>query len=303
MYVPLFFGLHSDIFCVMKKLFKRVMTFGRMIKFSHTLFAMPFALTSVVLASFSHRVTLSKLAWIIVAMVGARSAAMGFNRIADREYDARNPRTKDRELPTKQISLREASAFVVIASLVLVFAAHELNSLCFYLSPVALGVVFFYSYTKRFTWLSHIFLGLGMGLAPVGAWLGIAGEFSLVPVILGLTVVAWGAGFDIIYSCQDLEYDDEVNLYSMPRSLGVRKALRISSYFHFIAFVLLLSLKFILPLKAIYLIGLALVGAILVYQHKIVEPGNLDKINYAFFNLNAYLSIGLFLFTFFDVII
>ncbi|HUI31669.1 MAG TPA: UbiA-like polyprenyltransferase [Candidatus Acidoferrales bacterium] len=286
----------------MRKVLGRIITFGRMIRFSHTLFAMPFALTSIVMVSFSHKVTPDKLLWIIVAMVGARSAAMGFNRIADREYDAKNPRTRHRELPTRQISLREASLFVTFAALVLVFAAHELNSLCFYLSPVALAVVFFYSLTKRFTWLSHIFLGLGMGLAPVGAWLGIAGQFSSASILLGLTVVAWGAGFDIIYSCQDLEYDDEVNLYSMPRSLGVRKALRVSSLLHFVAFVLLLSLKFILPLGNIYLFGLALVGLMLVYQHRIVRPDDLDRINIAFFNLNAYLSVGLFLFTLIDVI-
>ncbi len=293
-----------------------------MIRFSHTLFAMPFALTSVVLVSFSDKVTIYKLVWIIVAMVGARSAAMGFNRIADREYDARNPRTKNREIPTKQISIREASLFVLGSSLLLVYAAHELNSLCFYLSPVALAVVFFYSFTKRFTWLSHIFLGLGMGLAPTGAWLGIAGRFSIAPILLGSAVVAWGAGFDIIYSCQDLEYDDDVNLYSMPRSLGVKRALRISSALHFAAFLLLLSIKFILPLGQIYLLGLVLVGMMLVYQHRIVEPDDLpdgsssesvdsngvfdlweNKIDFAFFNLNAYLSVGLFLFTLADVII
>jgi 4-hydroxybenzoate polyprenyltransferase len=287
----------------MRKIIERIVTFGRMIRFSHTLFAMPFALTSVVLVSFSEKVTLSKLLWIIVAMVGARSAAMGFNRIADHEYDAKNPRTKNREIPTRQISIREASLFVLGSSLLLVFAAHELNPLCFYLSPVALAVVFFYSYTKRFTWLSHIFLGLGMGLAPVGAWLGIAGRFSVVPILLGLTVVAWGAGFDIIYSCQDLDYDDEINLYSMPRSLGVKRALWISSLLHFISFVLLLSMKFILPLGDVYLVGIALVGLMLVYQHRIVKPDDLSKINFAFFNLNAYLSVGLFLFTLVDVII
>ncbi len=286
----------------MRRVIDRILAFGRMIRFSHTLFAMPFALTSVVLVSFSNRVTLSKLLWIIVAMVGARSAAMGFNRIADREYDARNPRTKNRELPTKKISLAEASAFVSIAALVLVLAAYELNKLCFYLSPVALAVVFFYSFTKRFTWFSHLFLGLGMGLAPLGAWLGIAGKFSLVPIILGLTVVAWGAGFDIVYSCQDLGYDDQVNLYSMPRVLGVSKALNVSSLLHLIAFLLLVSLRFLLPLGNIYVFGLVLVGAMLIYQHTIVKPGDLSKLNFAFFNLNAYLSIGLFLFTLVDVV-
>ncbi|MCL4511375.1 MAG: putative 4-hydroxybenzoate polyprenyltransferase [Bacteroidetes bacterium] len=286
----------------MKKIIDRALTFGRMIKFSHTLFAMPFALTSVVLASFSHKITLYKLFWIIIAMVGARSAAMGFNRIADREFDARNPRTKNREIPTKKISLAEASAFVFLAALLLVFAAYKLNKLCFYLSPVALTVVFFYSFTKRFTWLSHIFLGLGMGLAPVGAWLGIAGQFSLVPILLGLTVVTWGAGFDIIYSCQDLGYDDEIGLFSMPRVLGVKKALVISAVLHAVAFALLVSLKFILPLGSIYLLGLALVAVMLIYQHAIVKPNDLNRLNFAFFNLNAYMSVGLFLFTLIDVI-
>ncbi len=286
----------------MRKFIDRIITFGRLVRFSHTLFAMPFALTSVVLVSFGHKVTLIKIFWIIVAMVGARSAAMGFNRIADREFDARNPRTKNREIPAEKISVGEATLFVIAASLLLVFAAHELNPLCYYLSPVALGVVFFYSFTKRFTWLSHIFLGLGMGLAPVGAWLGIAGQFALTPVILGLTVVAWGAGFDIIYSLQDLDYDDQVGLFSMPKSLGVKKSLAISSALHVVAFLLLLSLRFILPLQTIYLVGLAVVGVTLIHQHRIVKPDDLSKLNFAFFNMNAYLSVGLFLFTLIDVL-
>lgn len=286
----------------MRKILDRVVTFGKLVRFSHTLFAMPFALTSVVLVSFSHRVTLVKLLWIIVAMVGARSAAMGFNRIADRDFDAKNPRTKNREIPAEKISVGEAAFFVVGSSLLLVFAAHELNPLCFYLSPVALAVVFFYSFTKRFTWASHLFLGLGMGLAPVGAWLGIAGQFAVAPVILGLTVVAWGAGFDIIYSLQDLDYDDEVGLFSMPKSLGVKKSLIISSALHVAAFAFLLSLKFILPLGTVYLVGLAAVGVILIHQHRIVKPQDLSKVNFAFFNMNAYLSVGLFLFTLVDVL-
>ncbi len=263
---------------------------------------MPFALTSVVLASFQYRVTIYKLIWIVVAMVGARSAAMGFNRIADRKFDATNPRTKNREIPANKISLGQASAFVAISSLVLVFAAFKLNPLCFYLSPVALGVVFFYSFTKRFTWLSHLFLGLGMGLAPVGAWLGIAGEFNLVPVVLGLTVVAWGAGFDIIYSLQDLDHDEEEGLFSMPKVIGVNKALAVSSALHFVAFALLVSLRFFLPLGSVYILGLAIIGLILIYQHTIVKPDDLSKVNLAFFNMNAYLSVGLFLFTLVDVI-
>jgi 4-hydroxybenzoate polyprenyltransferase len=287
----------------MRKILERVIVFGRMIRFSHTLFAMPFALTSVVLASFGYKVTVLKIFWIIVAMVGARSAAMGFNRIVDREFDSKNPRTMNREIPAEKISVGEAALFVIGASLLLVLAAHELNRLCFYLSPVALAVVFFYSFTKRFTWLSHLFLGLGMGLAPLGAWLGIAGEFALAPIILGVTVVAWGAGFDIIYSLQDLGYDDEVGLFSMPKALGVRKALIASSGLHVVAFLLLVSLKFILPLNGVYLFGLVIVGITLVYQHRIVKADDLSKLNFAFFNMNAYLSVGLFLFTFIDVVV
>lgn len=286
----------------MRTLINRIATFGRMIKFSHTLFALPFALTSVALASFAGRITFYKMTWILVAMVGARSAAMGFNRIADREYDSKNPRTKDREIPTNKISIFEASLFVAIAALLLVYAAYRLNRLCFYLSPIALAVVFFYSFTKRFTWLSHIFLGIGMGLAPVGAWLGITGEFNLVAVLLGFAVVAWGAGFDIIYACQDLGYDDEVGLFSMPRNLGVKKALRVSTLLHIVSFFLLVSLRFILPLGVVYLVGLLLVAGVLAYQHAIVRPDDLSKISFAFFNLNAYLSVGLFLFTLVDVV-
>jgi len=167
---------------------------------------------------------------------------------------------------------------------------------------VALAVVFFYSFTKRFTWLSHIFLGIGMGLAPVGAWLGIAGRFDVAPIVLGLTVVAWGAGFDIIYSLQDLNYDDEVGLFSMPKALGVKRALIVSSALHVIAFALLLSLKFILPLGGIYVAGLAIVGFILLHQHRIVKAEDLSRLNFAFFNMNAYLSVGLFLFTLADVL-
>ena len=286
----------------MRKVLDRIATFGRMIKFSHTLFALPFALTSVVLSSISYRITLYKLTWIIVAMIGARSAAMGFNRIADRDFDSKNPRTKDREIPARKISVFEASVFVAVAAVLLVYAAYRLNRLCYLLSPVALAVVFFYSLTKRFTWLSHIFLGIGMGLAPVGAWLGISGEFSLAPVLLGLAVVAWGAGFDIIYACQDLGHDNEFGLFSMPRNLGVKTSLVVSALLHGIAFSLLASLRFILPLGGIYLVGLLLVAAVLIYQHAIVKPGDLSRINFAFFNLNAYLSIGLFIFTLVDVV-
>ncbi len=286
----------------MQNIISRVITFGRMIKFSHTLFAMPFALTSVVLASFYDKVTAYKLVWILVAMIGARSAAMGFNRIADKKFDAKNPRTRNRELPTKKISIGEASAFVAVSSFVLVLAAHQLNPLCFYLSPVALLVVFFYSFTKRFTWLSHLFLGIGMGLAPVGAWLGIAGSISIAPVLLGLTVVAWGAGFDIIYACQDLNYDDEAGLFSIPKIFGPARALGVSSALHFVAFALLVSLRFVLPLGNLYAFGLLVIGVILIRQHKMVKPDDFSKLDFAFFNMNAYLSVGLFIFTLVDVL-
>lgn len=280
-----------------KVLIDKVITYGKMIKFSHTLFALPFALSSVVFSSLFYDVTPEKFFWILMAMIGARSSAMGFNRVIDKDLDALNPRTKNRELPTGKISMSEATVFILIFSALFVYSAYKLNSLCFYLSPVALAVVFFYSFTKRFTWFSHLFLGISLGLAPVGAWLAIAGRFDLPPIILGFGVLTWIGASDIIYACQDYEFDIKQGLYSIPQKFGIEKALKISSAIHFLTFLSFIALKFLLNLGSIYTVGLVLIGILLVYQHKIISPKDLSKVNFAFNNINSLVSTSYFVFS------
>ncbi len=286
-----------------KALIDKLITYGRMIKFSHTLFALPFALSSVVLSSLYYKVTPEKLFWILVAMIGARSSAMGFNRVVDKKFDALNPRTKNRELPTGKISTFEAIVFIIFFSALFIYASYKLNKLCFYLSPVALAVIFFYSFTKRFTWLSHIFLGISLGLAPVGAWLAIAGRFDLPPIILGIGVLTWISASDIIYACQDYEFDLKHGLYSIPKKFGIERALKISSAIHFLTFLSFVALKYLLNLGTIYTIGLALIGTLLIYQHKIVSPDDLSKVNFAFNNINSLVSTGYFVFVSLEIMI
>jgi len=278
-------------------LIDKVLTYGKMIRFSHTVFALPFAFSSVVFSSLFYKVTLEKMFWILIAMLGARSSAMGFNRIVDRRIDALNPRTKNRELPTGKISIIEASIFVIFFSALFIYAAYKLNPLCFYLSPIALAVIFFYSFTKRFTWLSHLFLGLSLGLAPVGAWLAIAGRFDLPPIILGFGVLTWIGASDIIYACQDYEFDVKYGLYSIPQKFGIEKALKISSAIHLLTFISFASLKFLLNLGWIYTVGLILIGILLIYQHRIVKPNDLSKVNFAFNNVNSLVSTAYFVFS------
>ena len=207
-------------------------TYGRMIKFSHSIFALPFALSGAALAAAQSGIGAVQLAWIVVAMVGARSAAMGFNRLVDRHIDADNPRTAQRELPIGQVSPASVSLLIVISSGALVVAAWQLNPLCLYLSPLVLAVLFFYSLTKRFTWASHLVLGLSLGGAPLGAWVAVTGGFAWTPIMLSMAVLTWVAGFDIIYSCQDRDYDVQVGLHSIPARFGLDGALRIARLLH-----------------------------------------------------------------------
>ncbi len=286
---------------ILKGLIDKVITYGRMIKFSHTLFALPFALSSVVFSSLFYKVTPEKLFWILMAMIGARSSAMGFNRIVDKKFDALNPRTKNRELPAGKIKTFEALVFVVLFSILFVYSAYKLNQLCFCLSPVALFVIFFYSFTKRFTWFSHLFLGISLGLAPVGAWLAIAGKFDLPPIILGFAVLTWIGASDIIYACQDYEFDLKHGLYSIPQKFGIENALKISSLIHLLTFISFVILKFLLNLGAIYTVGLLLIGFLLFYQHKIVSPNDLSRINFAFNNINSLVSTSYFVFSALEV--
>jgi len=274
----------------------RAVSYARMVRLSHTIFALPFALASAALAA-RGAWRWQQLLWIVVAMVGARSAAMGFNRLVDHEVDARNPRTAERELPRGVLSRGEVWAFVGLSAGLLVLAAAMLNPLCLLLSPVALMIVFGYSYTKRFTSLSHLFLGLALGTAPVGAWLAVRGRFELTPVVLSLAVLAWVAGFDVIYACQDADFDRREGLHSLPARVGVARALRLARALHVAAVVLLALVYRLEPLSPLYLVGVAVVAALLVYEHSLVRADDLSRLDAAFFTVNGWISIGYLAFT------
>jgi 4-hydroxybenzoate polyprenyltransferase len=280
-----------------KHLKSKILNYGSLIRFSHTVFALPFALASVALAWPAHPVTLQSFLWILLAMVSARSAAMAFNRLADRKFDALNPRTQQWELPRGTVTVRETVWLTVASSVVFVYAAYRINFVCFVLSPVALAIVFFYSLTKRFTWASHLFLGLALALAPMGAWLAVSGAPGhlrelATPFFLGLAVLFWLAGFDIIYSLQDHEFDRQQGLYSIPVRFGVTAALRFSSVCHFFTAVFLAAVGLSAQLGAIYWVGFAVISTILFWEHRLVTPTDLSRINRAFFDFNAYVSIG-----------
>ena len=241
-------------------------------------------------------------------MVAARSAAMGFNRLADRRFDALNPRTKGWELPRGTVRIGEAITLTVVAALVFVIAAYQLNWVCFALSPVALAIVFFYSLTKRFTWASHLFLGLALAIAPIGAWLAVTDapimlEDLKVPFYLGFAVIFWLAGFDIIYSLQDLDFDRTQGLHSIPARFGLSRALRLSSFFHFLTVVFLAAVGIEARTGLLYWIGTSAVAVLLFAEHRIVKADNLSRINKAFFDFNAYVSIGYFLTTLGDLLL
>ena len=289
-------------------LVEKIRNYASLVRFSHTIFALPFAFASLILAWPNHPITLRTVFWIVIAMVGARTAAMGFNRLADRKFDALNPRTAGWELPKGTVKTWEAGFLTIVASLLFVFAAYQLNRTCFVLSPVALTVLFFYSLTKRFTWASHLFLGVALSLAPIGAWLAVtdsplAAKELLIPVCLGVAVVFWLAGFDIIYSLQDREFDRAHGLYSIPARFGVVWALRLSSFSHLCTIVFLILVGLTANLGNIYWIGCLAVSFILIWEHRIVRPHDLSRINRAFFDFNAYVSIGYFLITLADVLV
>ena len=261
-----------------------------MIKIEHTVFALPFAFLGAFLAA-RGLPSMSQVSWILLAMVGARSAAMAFNRLADERFDALNPRTADRALPRRLLTRSFVISFIAASSLVLAFAASMLNPLAFALSPVALVIVFFYSYTKRFTYLSHLFLGVSLACAPIGAWIAIRGSISTDPLILGLSVVLWVAGFDIIYACQDTDFDRRTALHSIPQRFGVAGALWISGVLHLVMTGLLAVLFWREGLDGLSLAGLVLVGALLAYQHSLVKPSDLSRANTAFFTINGWISM------------
>ena len=266
-----------------------------MIKFEHTIFALPFAFFGAVLAA-DGLPTWWQILWITVAMVGARSAAMSFNRIADREIDGENPRTANRELPSGKLSVNFAWAFMIASCVMFFLAAFMLNRLTLYLSPIALTSVLGYSYAKRFTSFAHLLLGWALAIAPTGAWIAVRGTLdSEIPLLLSLLVLMWTAGFDVLYACQDYEYDRRKGLRSIPARFGIKGALRIAKIFHFQAFVVLVLLYFVTSLGWLALIGVIATGLLMIYQHTLVKPNDLSKMNAAFFTANAFVSVILFL--------
>jgi 4-hydroxybenzoate polyprenyltransferase len=269
---------------------RRLTTYLSFVRFSHTVFALPFALAGALLASRHAPLTWAKVAWILVAMVAARSAAMGFNRLADAKLDALNPRTASREIPRGAMSLREASAFVAVSSLVFVYAAWRLNGVCLALSPVALAIVFWYSLAKRFTTWTQLFLGLAMAVAPVGGWLAVGGGAGWEPWLLALAIGAWVGGFDVLYACQDIDFDRLHGMRSIPVRFGVRTALTISRAMHGVALACLLALAWVIPLPAVYLGGVGLIGLMLVYEQSLVSAEDLSQVKRAF-DLNGYVGI------------
>jgi 4-hydroxybenzoate polyprenyltransferase len=275
---------------------KRIKIILEMIKFPHTIFALPFAFTGAVLAA-QGLPSWRQILWILVAMVGARSGAMGMNRLLDAEIDARNPRTKTRAIPAGLLTKAQVGIFSLASYALLVLAAYMLNPLCFKLSPVVIAVLTFYSVTKRFTWATHLFLGLALGLAPVGAWAAIRGTIDLPVVILALSVLAWVAGFDILYALQDLEFDRNEGLHSIPRYLGINKSLWVSRLLHALAIAGLIAIYRPLGLNFVYLIGVFAASCMLVYEHMLIRGGDLKKLDAAFFNMNGYISVTVFLFT------
>jgi 4-hydroxybenzoate polyprenyltransferase len=277
-----------------------------MIKFEHSVFALPFALTGALLAfresGFPVRGVWWKVLWIVVAMVGARSAAMAFNRLVDAEIDGKNPRTKIRHIPAGLLSPAFCIGFTAAASALFLFAAWELNTLCLRLAPLALAIVFVYSFTKRFTHLSHIVLGFALGIAPAAAWIAVRG--SLDPRILWLTaaVTFWTAGFDIIYSCQDYEFDSDLQLYSVPRLVGIGKALIVARALHVLMIVSLLMLVWQLQLGMLSVAGVTAVACLLIYEHGIVKADDLSRVNAAFFTMNGWVSVLFFVFWAADIL-
>jgi 4-hydroxybenzoate polyprenyltransferase len=279
----------------------RLLTTLEMIKFEHSVFALPFALTATLLAAHydanpSPWPTWRQLLWIVVAMVGARSAAMTMNRIADLEHDRRNPRTAGRPLVTGALSLRYAWVFALAASALLVVAAWQLNPLALKLSPVALAVLFFYSYTKRFTSWSHLVLGFCLGMSPAAAWIAITGALDWRMLVLCAAVTLWVGGFDVLYACQDVEFDKEAGLHSIPKRFGIARALGIARLMHagVVALLAWLAWSFALPWPA--WAGIAVVAALLGYEHSLVKPHDLSRLDAAFFTVNGYISFLFFVF-------
>lgn len=282
-------------------LFNRIKIFLEMIKFAHTIFALPFAFTAAVLAA-RGLPTFYQAFWIVIAMVGGRTAAMGLNRIIDAEIDAKNPRTMGRAIPAGLIGKGTVFAFVMIGILFLLYAAYMLNPLCLYLSPLILFFLVLYSFCKRFTAMAHIVLGICIAFAPVGAWVAIQGRIELSALLLAGSVVFWLAGFDTLYALQDLDFDRAQGLHSIPVRLGVTGSLRIARVFHVVMLALLVTLYINMGLGFFFLTGVGITAALLFYEHWLLRTGDLSKIDMSFLNMNGYISVNIFIFTLLDIL-
>ncbi len=283
-------------------LFYRARLYLRMIKFSHSVFALPFAFTAALLAA-GGIPSWDRIFWITAAMVSGRSAAMGLNRVIDMRIDALNPRTSGREIPAGRIRVSEALFFILVSAAVFVYAAYRLNPLCLALSPLALSAFVLYPYTKRFTWLSHLVLGTAIAGAPIGAWIAIRGTFDPEIMPLALSVVFWLGGFDILYALQDVEFDRRFSLHSIPARFGVRRALLLSRLFHALTWCLLLLTAASFGLGKAFYVGLVVVGGLLIHEHRLVKEDDLSRLDMAFFNMNGYISLTVFAFTLLDVVL
>lgn len=280
----------------------KVSVYLRMIKFSHSIFALPFAFTSALIAA-SGIPDLRQIGWIVIAMVGARSGAMGLNRIIDRKIDSANPRTEGREIPQGAISVLAAVLFVIVSFIFLELAAYRLNPLCLKLSPIAIAVLILYSYTKRFTWMSHFVLGLSISAAPLGAWIAVKGSFDSEIIPLVIAVIFWLAGFDVLYALQDIDFDKKHGLYSIPERFGISKSIYLSRIFHVTSFLLLVANGIIFKLDGLYWTGMFLTAGLFLYEHSLIKVDDLRKLDIAFFNMNGYISVTVFIFTLMDYIV
>lgn len=280
--------------------FRRLKIFLEMIKFEHSVFALPFGYAGAFLTE-KKIPSAHELVWLTLAMVGARTAAMTLNRIIDRHIDAKNPRTAGRALPMGVLSLTEVWVYAFLSLALLTFSVYHLSPLAFRLFPLAVILLAVYSYTKRFTWFCHLVLGAVLGMAPLGSWVAIANRFDVAPLLLALGVLFWVAGFDIIYACGDYEFDRKEGIYSIPARFGIRKALIISEDFHILSPLFFLAAGLILGLGIFYLVGLVIAVFILFYQHSLISPHDLSRAGIAFFNLNGTLSVVMFAFIFLDI--
>ncbi|OEF97296.1 4-hydroxybenzoate octaprenyltransferase [Vulcanibacillus modesticaldus] len=284
----------------------KLKTILEMIKFEHTIFALPFAYVGMILGSmekFGYLPTWGQFFWITMAMVGARSASMALNRLIDRTIDALNPRTADRAIPAGKLGIKEVLIFVIASFALFIFATLQLSELAFKLLPLAIFVLVIYSYTKRFTWMCHYILGAAIGLAPLGAWVAVTNEITYPAIVLFITVALWTAGFDIIYATQDMEFDKEKGLYSIPSRFGLKKSLLIARISHALTIVGLVYLFFLMDLGWLYLIGVIIANFILHYEHSIISAEDMSRLDTAFFTMNGVLSVIVFIFTFIDLVI